>query len=132
MMKRFLSLLTALLILSACTQNDTYVKPEVNSVYYEIFVGSFYDSDEDGMGDLEGVRQKLDYIQYDLGATGIIGIVGAGDKSKAFDVARTMIAQIAANNSYRDVKLAFAFFLKLKYVFNLLKKNSLNFQDLQD
>ena len=45
----------------------------------------------------------------DLGATGIIGIVGAGDKSKAFDVARTMIAQIAANNSYRDVKLAFAF-----------------------
>lgn len=71
MMKRFLSLLTALLILSACTQNDTYVKPEVNSVYYEIFVGSFYDSDDDGMGDLEGVRQKLDYIQYDLGATGI-------------------------------------------------------------
>ena len=45
----------------------------------------------------------------DLGATGIIGIVGVGDKSKAFDVARTMIAQIAANNSYRDVKLAFAF-----------------------
>ena len=30
--------------------------------YYEIFVGSFYDSDGDGMGDLQGVIQKLDYL----------------------------------------------------------------------
>ena len=29
---------------------------------YEIFVGSFYDSDDDGMGDLKGVEEKLDYI----------------------------------------------------------------------
>jgi glycosidase len=29
---------------------------------YEIFVGSFYDSDGDGMGDLKGVQEKLDYI----------------------------------------------------------------------
>ncbi len=26
--------------------------------YYEIFVGSFYDSDGDGMGDLKGVEEK--------------------------------------------------------------------------
>ena len=38
--------------------------------YYEIFVGSFYDSDGDGMGDLNGVTQKLDYIS-DLGCNGI-------------------------------------------------------------
>ena len=38
--------------------------------YYEIFVGSFYDSDGDGMGDLNGVTQKLDYIS-DLGFNGI-------------------------------------------------------------
>ena len=60
------------LILVGCSKpKQEYVKPEVNSVYYEIYVGSFYDSDNDTMGDLEGVRQKLDYIQKDLGATGI-------------------------------------------------------------
>ena len=46
--------------------------------YYEIFVGSFYDSDGDGMGDLQGVIEKLDYINdgddetdSDLGFNGI-------------------------------------------------------------
>ena len=45
---------------------------------YEIFVGSFYDSDGDGMGDLKGVQEKLDYINdgdpaggQDLGMTGL-------------------------------------------------------------
>ncbi len=33
---------------------------------YEIFVYSFYDSDNDGIGDLRGVDQQLDYIR-DLG-----------------------------------------------------------------
>lgn len=46
--------------------------------YYEIFVGSFYDSDGNGTGDLQGVIQKLDYINdgddktdTDLGFNGI-------------------------------------------------------------
>lgn len=38
--------------------------------YYEIFVASYYDSDGDGMGDLNGVTEKLDYIQ-DMGFNGI-------------------------------------------------------------
>ena len=45
------------------------------AVCYEIFVRSFYDSDGDGVGDLEGLIQKLDYIndgdpegRKDLGA----------------------------------------------------------------
>ncbi len=38
--------------------------------YYEIFVGSFYDGDGDGHGDLKGVTQQLDYIA-DLGFDGI-------------------------------------------------------------
>jgi glycosidase len=44
-------------------------------VCYEIFVRSFYDSDGDGVGDLEGLIQKLDYVndgdpdsRQDLGA----------------------------------------------------------------
>ncbi|MGD8628823.1 MAG: alpha-amylase family glycosyl hydrolase, partial [bacterium] len=47
-------------------------------VFYEIFVRSFYDSDGDGVGDLQGLTQKLDYLNDgnpatddDLGITGI-------------------------------------------------------------
>ena len=40
-------------------------KPGV--VCYEIFVRSFYDSDADGIGDLNGLTQKLDYVKQ-LGA----------------------------------------------------------------
>ena len=47
-------------------------------VFYEIFVRSFYDSDGDGIGDLRGVIEKLDYLNDgnpsttdDLGITGI-------------------------------------------------------------
>lgn len=41
-----------------------------SSAYYEIFVGSFRDSDGDGMGDLNGVTSKLDYLE-NLGVGGI-------------------------------------------------------------
>lgn len=37
---------------------------------YEVFVYSFYDSDGDGIGDLKGVEEKLDYIE-NLGFDGI-------------------------------------------------------------
>ncbi len=47
-------------------------------VFYEIFVRSFYDSDGDGVGDLRGIIEKLDYLNdgdpstaTDLGVTGI-------------------------------------------------------------
>ena len=46
--------------------------------FYEIFVYSFYDSDGDGIGDLQGVIEKLDYLNdgddttdTDLGINGI-------------------------------------------------------------
>lgn len=39
-------------------------------VFYEIFVRSFADSDGDGIGDLRGVIDKLDYIEK-MGVTGI-------------------------------------------------------------
>ncbi len=45
-------------------QDDLY------RTWYEIFVYSFCDSDGDGIGDLQGVRSKLDYL-CDLGITGI-------------------------------------------------------------
>src|SRR6185437_15894311 len=41
-----------------------------SSVYYEIFVRSWYDTNGDGIGDLNGVTAKLDYLQS-LGVDGI-------------------------------------------------------------
>ena len=38
------------------------------AVVYQIYTKSFYDSNGDGIGDLQGIIQKLDYIQK-LGAT---------------------------------------------------------------
>lgn len=71
MRKKFTTLLLILLlILTGCTTNVAD-KPNRNSVYYQIFVGSFYDSDGDGIGDLQGVISKLDYLEKDLGVSGI-------------------------------------------------------------
>lgn len=47
-------------------------------VFYQIFVRSFYDSDGDGVGDIRGMIEKLDYLndgnpttKDDLGVTGV-------------------------------------------------------------
>lgn len=49
-----------------------------NRVFYEIFVGSFADSDGDGTGDLRGIIQRFDYLNdgdpcsgFSLGVEGI-------------------------------------------------------------
>ncbi|MDH4262167.1 MAG: alpha-glucosidase [Spirochaetia bacterium] len=41
-----------------------------HGVLYHLYVRSFYDSNDDGIGDLQGVIEKLDYIK-DLGFSGI-------------------------------------------------------------
>ncbi|MCX7658781.1 MAG: alpha-amylase family glycosyl hydrolase, partial [Oscillospiraceae bacterium] len=71
------------LLLSACSQNgskaasDGYkYNHELNVIddnyrtYYEVFVYSFCDSNGDGIGDLNGLISKLDYIS-DMGFNGI-------------------------------------------------------------
>lgn len=80
-----------IIILSAClpaTQTLTPVSttsqpptlsptPEITSlpwwreaVFYEIFVRSFYDTDGNGIGDFNGITEKLDYLQ-ELGVNAI-------------------------------------------------------------
>lgn len=46
------------------------VYENASGAYYEVFVYSFYDSDGDGIGDINGVSEKLDYLK-DLGISGI-------------------------------------------------------------
>ena len=54
--------------------------------YYEIFVRSFYDSNGDGIGDLNGVTQNLDYIK-DLGFNGIwLMPINSGASYHKYDV----------------------------------------------
>ena len=94
--KKILACLLALLLLcgcAACTpqtpeetlpESKAWLSNPLNVVddkyrtFYEIFVYSFYDSNGDGIGDLKGVQEKLDYLNdgdpatdTDLGINGI-------------------------------------------------------------
>ncbi|MBR4026755.1 MAG: hypothetical protein IKJ01_04260, partial [Lachnospiraceae bacterium] len=90
MKKKTLSLMLATTLATSlfagCTQQDngyitenkiSYAYDQEENIiddnyrnYYEIFVYSFYDSDGNGIGDLQGVIEKLDYIEY-MGFNGI-------------------------------------------------------------
>ena len=59
-----------LLLLSGCRAGKTSgTGRDSNDKYrttYEIFVSSFCDSNGDGIGDLNGIRSKLDYLSPQL------------------------------------------------------------------
>lgn len=69
MKKSVVILLALVLALSSCAGPEKVSDKYRN--YYEIFVRSYYDTDSNGLGDLDGVTAKLDYIAKDLGADGI-------------------------------------------------------------
>lgn len=62
-----------LLIVFACQfglMQSQQLRNHPGAVYYEIFVRSFSDSNRDGIGDIPGIIQKLDYLKG-LGIKGI-------------------------------------------------------------
>ena len=63
-MKRFaLFLLSLMLLVTAASAVEKGLNMENNSrVFYEIFVGSFSDSNGDGTGDLRGIINRMDYL----------------------------------------------------------------------
>ncbi|MAW83944.1 MAG: hypothetical protein CL832_05945 [Crocinitomicaceae bacterium] len=69
---------------NSCDECDPYLTNNFkthwwnNTVFYELFIRSFYDSNGDGIGDFKGITEKLDYLNdgdpntsNDLGITGI-------------------------------------------------------------
>ena len=65
-------------VLSLAAQEDAPLKWWNDRVFYEIFIRSFQDSDGDGIGDIQGLISRLDYLNdgdptttSDLGVTGI-------------------------------------------------------------
>ena len=89
-MKRPLFFLTLIILLAACNGSPTSTPRPVSpvspvtglpagthgypwwndTVFYEIFVRSFYDSNGDGIGDFKGITAKLDYLK-NLGVSGL-------------------------------------------------------------
>ena len=67
------AILLAVLLFSQCKDMDDYyrVKPNTiitedqfpNSIFYQIFIQSFYDSNNDGIGDINGLIKKIDYLE---------------------------------------------------------------------
>jgi maltose alpha-D-glucosyltransferase/alpha-amylase len=43
---------------------DPSVRWFQHAVFYEVFIRGFYDGNDDGVGDLKGLREKLDYLQW--------------------------------------------------------------------
>jgi alpha-amylase len=64
-------LLLSLLINNSFAQNVNSANAQSGEVMYHLFQRSFYDSNGDSHGDLNGVKEKLDYLQ-DLGITSIL------------------------------------------------------------
>ncbi|MBD8069540.1 alpha-amylase family glycosyl hydrolase [Bacillus sp. PS06] len=74
-MKKWIQgLVLASVLLTGCSNSTTTeyerLSSEPHGVYYEIFVRAFADSDGDGIGDINGIIDKLDYLE-DLGIEGI-------------------------------------------------------------
>ncbi len=61
-MRRLLCLALALCLLCGCSLAENATERPASGVTYEIFAGSFADGNGDGLGDLQGVMDHLDYI----------------------------------------------------------------------
>ena len=54
---------TALSLMQQVNTGDEQIIDDNYRTWYEVFVYSFFDSDGDGIGDLKGMIEKLDYLQ---------------------------------------------------------------------
>ena len=87
-----------------------------DAVFYEVFVRSFYDANGDGKGDLNGLIQKLDYLNdgnpnttTDLGITALwLMPVAESPSYHGYDVTdyRTIESDYGSNNDFKTLVTA--------------------------
>ena len=77
-MKKIVLTLLVLLMLSGCAEKKQPDSIDDNyRVMYQIFVGSFSDSNGDGTGDLQGIINRLDYLNDgDINSKTSLGVQG--------------------------------------------------------
>ena len=64
-------------IINDVTFSDSWQVDDNNRVFYEIFVGSFSDSDGDGVGDLRGIINRMEYLNDGDPTSGLsLGVEG--------------------------------------------------------
>ena len=79
---KYIKLLISTLILitiTGCIKKEKTIDPINDNyrVFYEIFVGSFSDSNNDGIGDIQGIINRLDYLNDgDINSDNSLGIQG--------------------------------------------------------
>ena len=83
-----------------------------NTVAYEIFVRSFYDTNADGRGDFKGLTQKLDYLNdgnpntnNDLGVGFVCAFIpilldGSGSTLSIISSLKIVLQDESDNNSF--------------------------------
>ena len=87
-MRLMLTILVFLLSLTGC-QKKSAVDENNNRVFYEIFVSSFSDSNNDGIGDLKGIINRIDYLND-----------GNSDSKSSLGVEGIWLTPIFKSNSY--------------------------------
>ena len=76
-MKKLLTVLILILLVSGCQTKKKDPIDDNYRVFYEIFTGSFSDSNGDGIGDLQGIINRLDYLNDgNVDSTKSLGIQG--------------------------------------------------------
>ena len=78
------------------SEKDHYIDPEIKqikkiwwkeAVFYQIYPRSFYDSNEDGIGDLGGIIKKLDYLQsFGVDAIWLSPIYDSPNDDNGYDI----------------------------------------------